>query len=68
LGATGYVANQPQTELAQSGIIVNVLIIPMALYLTALLVFGFGYNINSKKLAEINEELNKRREVKYSDA
>ena len=64
LAATGYVANQVQTDTARFGIITNVLILPVVLYLAACFVFGFGYNITTEKLAEISATLRERREEK----
>jgi len=68
LAATGYVANQPQTDLAKFGIVFNVIGLPVIIYIIAILVFGFGYNLNQKKLDEVNETLNQRREAKNSDS
>jgi len=64
LEATGYVANQAQTDTAKLGIITNVLILPLVLYTAAILIFAFGYNLNKEKLIEINETLSRRRAEK----
>ena len=66
LSATGYIANQPQTDLAKFGIVFNILILPMILYMISGFIFGFGYNLTAEKLDEVNEELRQRREEKNS--
>jgi len=68
LSSTGYVANQPQTDLAKFGIVFNTIWMPIITYIIGLFVFGFGYNLNSKKVAEVNETLLQRREAKNSDS
>jgi len=66
LAATGYVANQPQTDLAKFGIAFNTLLMPIIMLSIGLFVFGFGYNLSPEKLAEVNETLHQRREAKNS--
>jgi len=66
LSITGYVANQPQTDLAKFGIVFNILILPMILYTISEFVFGFGYNLTPEKLEEVNAALRQRREEKES--
>jgi GPH family glycoside/pentoside/hexuronide:cation symporter/glucuronide carrier protein len=64
LAATGYVANQAQTETAKMGIIMNNILIPSILVLISGLVFGLGYGINREKLAQIMAALRERRVAK----
>jgi GPH family glycoside/pentoside/hexuronide:cation symporter/glucuronide carrier protein len=64
LAATGYVANQPQTETAKMGIMMNNILIPSILVLISGLVFGLGYGINREKLAQIMAALRERRAAK----
>ncbi|MDR0761365.1 MAG: glycoside-pentoside-hexuronide (GPH):cation symporter [Treponema sp.] len=64
LAATGYVANQPQTEAAKMGIIMNNILIPSIIVLIAALVFGLGYGINREKLSQITASLRERRAAK----
>jgi GPH family glycoside/pentoside/hexuronide:cation symporter/glucuronide carrier protein len=64
LAATGYVANQAQTETAKAGIIMNNIQIPSIIVLVSALVFGLGYRINREKLAQITETLRERRAAK----
>jgi GPH family glycoside/pentoside/hexuronide:cation symporter/glucuronide carrier protein len=64
LSATGYIANQPQTDLAKFGINFNVIAVPIIAYIIGILVFGIGYKLDNEKLTEVNETLRQRREEK----
>lgn len=59
LGAFGYVANQPQTELASLGINVTVNLLPAAVSLLAIIPVAL-YPITEKKYAEITARLRAR--------
>jgi GPH family glycoside/pentoside/hexuronide:cation symporter/glucuronide carrier protein len=61
LAATGYVPNQAQSDATKAGIIAAVIILPAVLYFIALFIFGFGYNINKTRLAEITQSLRDKR-------
>jgi GPH family glycoside/pentoside/hexuronide:cation symporter/glucuronide carrier protein len=64
LAATGYVPNQAQSDTTKAGIIAAVIILPAVLYLIASFIFGFGYNINKTRLAEITQALRDKRAAK----
>jgi GPH family glycoside/pentoside/hexuronide:cation symporter/glucuronide carrier protein len=64
LAATGYVANQAQTETAKMGIIMNNILIPSIIALISVLVFGLGYGINKEKLEQITTSLREQRAAK----
>jgi GPH family glycoside/pentoside/hexuronide:cation symporter/glucuronide carrier protein len=64
LAATGYVPNQAQSDATKAGIIAAVVAGPAVLNLIALFIFGFGYNINKTRLAEITQSLRDQRQVK----
>jgi GPH family glycoside/pentoside/hexuronide:cation symporter/glucuronide carrier protein len=66
LAATGYVANQTQTDAAKTGIILNAILIPSLITLVAALVFGLGYGITKEKLAEITQSLRDQRASKIN--
>jgi GPH family glycoside/pentoside/hexuronide:cation symporter/glucuronide carrier protein len=61
LAATGYIPNQAQSDATKSGIIAAVIILPAVLSFIVLFVFGFGYNINKTRLAEITQALRDKR-------
>jgi GPH family glycoside/pentoside/hexuronide:cation symporter/glucuronide carrier protein len=64
LAATGYVPNQAQSDVTKAGIIAAVIIAPAAFNLISLFIFGFGYNINKTRLAEITQALRDQRSAK----
>jgi GPH family glycoside/pentoside/hexuronide:cation symporter/glucuronide carrier protein len=61
LAATRYIPNQAQSDATKAGIIAAVVVGPAVLNLIALFVFGFGYNINKTRLAEITQALRDKR-------
>jgi GPH family glycoside/pentoside/hexuronide:cation symporter/glucuronide carrier protein len=61
LAATGYVPNQAQSEVTKAGIVIMVIVVPAALSLIAVFIFGLGYNINKTRLAEITQGLRDQR-------
>jgi GPH family glycoside/pentoside/hexuronide:cation symporter/glucuronide carrier protein len=61
LAATGYMANQAQSDTVKAGIIASVIWIPALLATLGLFVFAFGYPINKTKLAEITQSLRDQR-------
>ncbi len=61
LAAIGFVSGmEPSAELAQ-GMINIICLIPAVALVIAFVAFFFGYRLNSKKMAQIAEDLEKRR-------
>jgi GPH family glycoside/pentoside/hexuronide:cation symporter/glucuronide carrier protein len=65
LAAFGYAANNPQqSDSTILGIIICFIGLPVIFLLIGLLIFGFGYKIDSKQMREIEATLSARREAK----
>ncbi len=64
LAATGYAANQAQTDSAIGGIVTATIIIPALIYVAGGVIFGAGYNLDKSKLAEIMQKLRDKRAEK----
>jgi GPH family glycoside/pentoside/hexuronide:cation symporter/glucuronide carrier protein len=61
LAATGYIPNQAQSDMTKTGIIAAVIVLPAVLSFVLIFIFGFGYNINKTRLAEITQNLRDKR-------
>lgn len=67
LALAGYVPNAEQSKTAIMGISVSNIVLPAATCLVGALIFYFGYNIDKKNMAEIQNCLNTRRTKKAEE-
>ncbi len=63
LAATGYIANQVQTEQAINGIITTSILIPGILMILSGIIFFAGYKLTNQKMHEITQSLRAKREA-----
>ncbi|TRZ51539.1 MFS transporter [bacterium] len=67
LGLTGYIAgSQQQPASAIAGITNLSVVVPVAFFLGAAVIFGFGWKLDTKKLQEVEDTLSERRAVKLN--